>query len=174
MNISTHQAAVGAAVVHANAVNLLQAARSLKIQGLHGHATALAILSAEESSKALVLLGHVNEGQHPTVLRDVFVKHAIKLSVAQLNAEQMLDLVGKTGLFPELATGTSVASTIASWLQKWSSSSNALKQAGFYVSFSAGDWQSPQEISPEDSTASFLVAALGLLAVGSQLPKLTS
>ncbi len=174
MHITTHQATVGAAVVHANAISLLQAAKSLKTQGLHGHATALAILSAEESSKALVLLGHVKEGQDPRVLRDVFVKHAVELSVAQLNAEQMRELLGRTGLFPELATGTSVASTINSWLEKWGSSANALKQAGFYVSFSSGSWRSPQETSAEDSNTSFFVAALGLLAVGPQLPKLAS
>jgi AbiV family abortive infection protein len=174
VHITNHQASVGAAVVHANAVSLLQAARHLRERQLYGHATALAILSAEESSKALVLLGHVTLEQDPSVLHDVFVKHAIKLSIAERNSETIRSLIGSTGLFPDLADGHPTSTRISDLIGKWGPKANSLKQAGFYVSFAAGNWQSPQEALKEDCDISFFVAAAGIASVGSQLPKLAS
>lgn len=174
MYIPTQQAVPGAAVVHANAVSLLESAKALRDLGKFGHATALAILAAEESSKALALLSHAQGEQPSEVLRDAFSKHKIKISIARLNAKNMQALLAETGLFPQLATHESVSEQIAHWVEEWAGKANELKQAGLYVSYDHGSWIAPHTVTQDHCKNSFFIAALGLLAVAATLPKYAS
>jgi AbiV family abortive infection protein len=171
MHIPQHQTLEGATLAHANALSLLESAKLLRSQGLHGLAASLAVLSAEESSKALALLGHKTDGQDPKALRDVFTKHSIKISIATLNAGHLQELLSQIKPFSLLAPEHKIGEAIAESVKKWEEGANDLKQAGFYVSFSEGSWRTPQQCSSDESSLSFFVAALGLVSVAAQLPK---
>lgn len=171
----------GANFAARNASDLLESSELISVTGRYGVATSLAILSTEESMKAvtfasLALQDATSSNPYKKMLSDHKKKHAsvaIALSLAKIfevtkhiieeiesdssipRESRVAELVNRSTAYSKelLKDSSSLAR-----LRDWQDSADHIKKAGFYVDEVAGRWTCPFKISESEWQSKSAVA----------------
>lgn len=157
-SLSKEQLFEGFSLCRSNATGHFDCAKIMFDKGIYGIANSHLILGAEEGIKATLLISHyfnVNPGIES--ITPYFKRHDVKhekgkemnevskVFIPVLNAIKAIIQKDSHSLF------TNVFRLIQpNEPQKWWDSANKQKNEGFYVNYSNGKWQAPQNISKED------------------------
>ncbi|MHB1301401.1 MAG: AbiV family abortive infection protein [Burkholderiales bacterium] len=136
----------GAILATKNARRLYNNAIAIYSEEDLGCSSALMVLSAEESSKALAVGLHIVRRVSNKYLKPFFSNHKHKHKHA----------VYISSLLQKLAEGQPAIPNGLEFLnftEAWKSSANAIKQKGFYVGYVEGNWLTPESISNKEYLA---------------------
>jgi AbiV family abortive infection protein len=152
---TSEQARQGVSPTAGNSRDLLAAARSLGVAGLHGPATSLLVLALEEAQKARVLiaLATTNDSaglSHDEVSDIIHWDHRLRhhaAFTASISPTTIAKLVRPSRRDTPLQRKQFNADMAA---LAWHLKANSLKERGLYVDYLNDRWNSPREISASE------------------------
>ena len=149
------QAQQGVSPTADNACDLLAAARSLGVAGLHGPATSLLVLALEEAQKARVLIALATKNDDAGLSQDeasdiIHWDHRLRhhaAFTASISPTTIAKLVRPSRRDTPLQRKQFDADMAA---LAWHLKANSLKERGLYVDYIKDRWHNPREISASE------------------------
>jgi AbiV family abortive infection protein len=162
----------GAVLVTQNSRRLYNNAIAIYSKEDVGCSSALMVLSAEESSKALAVGLHIVRPASKEALKPFFRNHRHKHEHASYISSLLQNL-------PEGQQAITIGLGFLDFTNAWKSSADAIKKNGFYVDYDGERWLTPQSITDKEyqamkAQAEILLSIAEMFFINGELQELVS